>query len=540
MYRATTNAVGFSTAGSERMRIDSSGNVGIGTTSPSSYANDNALAVVGTSNGVISVASSAGSPGIFFRDADSPATQKGYVQYDVTSNWLRLATDGAERMRIDSSGNVGIGTTPNANAKFEVVSTNAGAVTNVIQLRNGDATAGSGAKLQFLNSTVNYATAGTSEITGVRYSGNYSALTFTTYGPTSLVERMRIDGVGNVGIGTTSPDALLNLEATQNPVLRLGSSDGTVQVGDILGTIEFYSNDTNAPGVGAKIYAEQEDQNGAAEAAIVFETGVTGALVERMRINSDGLIGIGTASPQEKFHVASDDGLIAVQSSNANTADAIMGGYMIYSGDGSGPGAGNRAGIASYIMDSFGVTYDLRFYTSNSSSNLNEAMRIDSSGNLLVGTTSTPSGSVGGAALMANNQIIASRGSAAALALYRPDSNGDVALFHKGSTQVGSISVTGAATAYNTSSDYRLKENIVDAPAGNIDAIRVRSFDWKADGTHQTYGMVAQELVDVAPEAVSQGETEDDMWAVDYSKLVPMMIKEIQDLRARVAQLEGA
>ena len=52
--------------------------------------------------------------------------------------------------------------------------------------------------------------------------------------------------------------------------------------------------------------------------------------------------------------------------------------------------------------------------------------------------------------------------------------------------------------------------------------------------------MVAQELVDVAPEAVTQGETEDDMWAVDYSKLVPMMIKEIQDLRARVAQLEGA
>ena len=105
---------------------------------------------------------------------------------------------------------------------------------------------------------------------------------------------------------------------------------------------------------------------------------------------------------------------------------------------------------------------------------------------------------------------------------------------------VGSISCTTSATAYNTSSDQRLKENIVDAPAGNIDAIRVRSFDWKADGTHQTYGMVAQELVDVAPEAVTQGETEDDMWAVDYSKLVPMMIKEIQDLKAEVAALKGA
>ena len=51
--------------------------------------------------------------------------------------------------------------------------------------------------------------------------------------------------------------------------------------------------------------------------------------------------------------------------------------------------------------------------------------------------------------------------------------------------------------------------------------------------------MVAQELQSVAPEAVSQGETEEDMMGVDYSKLVPMLVKEIQSLRARVAQLEG-
>ena len=50
--------------------------------------------------------------------------------------------------------------------------------------------------------------------------------------------------------------------------------------------------------------------------------------------------------------------------------------------------------------------------------------------------------------------------------------------------------------------------------------------------------MVAQELINVAPEAVSTGDTEDDMMGVDYSKLVPMLIKEIQELRQRVAQLE--
>jgi hypothetical protein len=66
----------------------------------------------------------------------------------------------------------------------------------------------------------------------------------------------------------------------------------------------------------------------------------------------------------------------------------------------------------------------------------------------------------------------------------------------------------------------------------------VRQFDWKIDGTHQDYGMVAQELQTVAPEAVLTPENPDDMMAVDYSKLVPMLVKEIQSLRARVAQLE--
>jgi hypothetical protein len=106
---------------------------------------------------------------------------------------------------------------------------------------------------------------------------------------------------------------------------------------------------------------------------------------------------------------------------------------------------------------------------------------------------------------------------------------------------VGSVQTSGTATAFNTSSDERLKENITDAEdaGAKVDGIKVRQFDWKTDGAHQDYGMVAQELNEVAPEAVSQGENEDEMWAVDYSKLVPMLVKEIQSLRKRVAELEG-
>jgi hypothetical protein len=166
-----------------------------------------------------------------------------------------------------------------------------------------------------------------------------------------------------------------------------------------------------------------------------------------------------------------------------------------------------------------------------------ERARIDSSGNLLVGTTdSTPNGlSVEGAIVALND------GTRYAISLATSTSaQSTAAAFSNTNGLVGTITTTGSSTAYNTSSDERLKENIQDAEdAGSkIDAIKVRQFDWKADGSHQDYGVIAQELAEVAPEAVTEGETEDDMMAVDYSKLVPTLIKEIQTLRNRVAQLE--
>lgn len=108
-------------------------------------------------------------------------------------------------------------------------------------------------------------------------------------------------------------------------------------------------------------------------------------------------------------------------------------------------------------------------------------------------------------------------------------------------TRVGWIGTSGSSTSFNTSSDERLKENIANAvDAGSvIDSIQVRQFDWKLNGEHQRYGMIAQELDVVFPEAVAHGPTENDMLAVDYSKLVPMLVKELQSLRARVAQLEA-
>ena len=161
-------------------------------------------------------------------------------------------------------------------------------------------------------------------------------------------------------------------------------------------------------------------------------------------------------------------------------------------------------------------------------------MTLDASGNLLVGTTN----------------ITGAQG-----LIYSPNAQ-QITLGHTNSTAtgtnyinflyntlgIGSITQSGTtAVLYNTTSDQRLKTNIVDAPAAGtlVDSIQVRSFDWKSDGSHQRYGMVAQELLEVAPEAVHQPVDPADMMAVDYSKLVPVLVKEVQSLRARVAALEA-
>jgi hypothetical protein len=169
-----------------------------------------------------------------------------------------------------------------------------------------------------------------------------------------------------------------------------------------------------------------------------------------------------------------------------------------------------------------------------------ERARITSAGEFLVGVTAvsdTPN----------NGVVLRNYSSGTIGAVCVGHASGVVtgtnyAVFAYAGGSIGSISQSGTtAVLYNTTSDQRLKTNIVDAPDASalIDSIKVRSFDWISDESHQRYGMVAQELALVAPEAVHAPADPDEMMAVDYSKLVPMLIKEIQSLRARVAALEA-
>lgn len=313
-----------------------------------------------------------------------------------------------------------------------------------------------------------------------------------------------IDSSENVGIGGTPSNNSGYTTLTLN-----GDTSGAV--------LEWENNGTRD----ALIY-----QNGSNDLVIQSES--TKELVfntsggnERMRIDSSGNVGIGETTPNAKLEV---------NGGSADYTSSATGTGLFHVSGGATSEYSMYVGVADQgvqIGHNGGGSRFLSFET-----NETERMRIDSSGNLLVGTTSSVA-NVGGLSVDATGSFHC--------ASFQSGGNGyGIVLRNSGGTNVGSIAMAASATTFNTSSDQRLKENIVDAPAGNIDAIRVRSFDWKADGSHQTYGMVAQELVEVAPEAVTQGQTEDDMWGVDYSKLVPMMIKEIQDLKAEVAALKGA
>lgn len=106
---------------------------------------------------------------------------------------------------------------------------------------------------------------------------------------------------------------------------------------------------------------------------------------------------------------------------------------------------------------------------------------------------------------------------------------------------VGTISTTGTTTAYNTSSDGRLKEDLKSFDAGVIiDDTNVYDFAWRSTG-ERAYGVIGQQAIEVYPAAVTHVEDkEQDWYGVDYSKYVPVILQELKALRTRVAELEGA
>ena len=308
---------------------------------------------------------------------------------------------------------------------------------------------------------------------------------------TDGTERMRIDSSGNVGIGTTSPNNTLSIKG------------GAHQL-DI---------ETSATGV----TLESIDRAATSEQSDLFfyaRHGVTAfhnaGYTETMRIDTSGDVGIGTA-PSFRLHVTDSSGGTVAAFSDTSSADLLV---VLSSG-------------VSMLTPSTGT---LALGTSST-----ERVRIDSSGNLIIGHTST---SVSGL------NALAFRPASGALMSRNTTSAANHIIFQNPNGAVGSIQTSGSATAYNTSSDARLKDVTGEARGLEIiNALNPVAYNWKADGKADE-GLIAQEVLDIVPNAVSGSEEE--YYQMDYSKLVTPLVKAIQaqqtileDFQARIETLEG-
>lgn len=252
---------------------------------------------------------------------------------------------------------------------------------------------------------------------------------------------------------------------------------------------------------------------------------------EAMRIDSSGNVGIGTSSPVARLNVSVADGGGVVIS---NTNDTHTGALSF------GDTSANSSGRISYDHSSNALRLD---------SNGSERARIDSSGNLLVNTTSTINSTAGWI------QVKYAGASKNGLATQTTDSTGyALTVYNSSATLVGSVYTNGSTTAFNTSSDYRLKENIqpLTGALSRVAALKPCTYTWKADGSVGE-GFIAHELAEVVPDAVT-GEkdavNEDGSikpQGIDTSFLVATLTAAIQELKAeldtakaRIAALEGA
>jgi hypothetical protein len=351
-------------------------------------------------------------------------------------------------------------------------------------------------------------------------SGNYSFFQSYKEGTSAGVRVLALNpSGGNVGIGTISPTGKLDVEDTT------GSLSATKNV-----TAEFFRNDgTYGPRLQVRHSTAGTDlhhtySSGASN--LTFSNGGS----EAMRIDSSGNVGIGITSPAAGFlgrpALDVNGPVLARYSLNAHQTDA---GVLEYSAD--------ETRIRSY--GSTAGSGKIIFKSGGGGSADTEAMRIDSSGNLLVGTTSAVAErvvcSVTGGSINGFGAYATSTATALAL-VCRNNSN----------SAVGTISFSTTATSYNTSSDYRLKENVTNVTDGitRVKQLEPKRFNFIADPDTTVDGFLAHEAQAVVPEAVTgtHNEVDDDgnavMQGIDQSKLVPLLTAALKEAITKIETLE--
>jgi hypothetical protein len=559
-YGSAGNLIFYdATAGAERARIDSSGNMGIGTTSPTAR-----LSVAGNIETVASANRYLKASGWISnqvgQDSDFGASDVGIVAKTGTNLCFITGNgstgNGNERARITSSGNFGVGTTAPVGI-FDVSSS-----TPVLTASQSDTTVTTDMLIGAFNAySRDLSTTSSGGVGSIRvyseaaYNTSYtpSYMSFFTHGSSqndgtllgNPTERMRITSAGDVGIGTSAPNAKATIWTSSTTglqtALRLNNPFGFANV-NTGAQIVFSQDRSTGEDIPQGIIAVGQATGGSSnDSYMAFYTNSTG-VTEKARITTSGNLLIGATSqgfPSSGYKLGLQSGGSQTFLSIAKSGQSLDSGGMIIGMD--------NTGGSIYVREN----QPLDFYTNS----LYRA-RIDESGNFMLGSTSFSLDSSPGFKYQASTSqptmgIVVNSTASTGLSNYHH--------YNTNATNNGyRFYIINNGGIYNFSannsnlSDRRQKKNIEPASAylAKMMAIPVVTFDYIDQGEDdpgKTLGVIAQDVESVAPELVNNkgfGETPEDgvplksIYQTDFQYALLKCIQEqqaiIESLKARL------
>ena len=527
-FNTVSGGTGITT---QLMKIEAGGNVGIGTDSPS-----NKLDVFAANN----------YEGIALTDSDETLWNILKSGSSVNTSYFNMFSEGVTKVRIHADnvsyfngGNVGIGTTSPTLGKLQVAGSGyfgpvgTGNATTKAEMQ-------SNAVLRLKPHDNNSTNMNFAQVNG----GGGMGIQVTNGPGTANWDIALSPFGGNVGIGTTSPAEKLTIDGTVSGAYVRISNAGS---GDVSSGYMIY----NGSNLDFNVYTNPTFGNTTllTREALAIRAGGS----ERMRIDSSGNVGIGTTSPSYPLDI---NGNMAIRGAS--------GPQLLFFETGSSYTEAMR--LLRY-QDKLILTYG---WNANE-----EAITIvggtgSDVGNVGIGNTSPqttlhtgPTTTVTNAftARFAASNFFASGGNSM---FYVPDAAANIMMFgsnqfgtnqiefyHKnpGTSQayVGRISTSGSATSYVTSSDYRLKENIVpiSESLSRLNQLKPSRFNFIEEPGKVVDGFIAHEVQDIVPEAIVGEKDEVDEeggivpQGIDQAKLVPLLVAAVQELEARVKELEN-